>query len=224
MLPMKWAMAAYRLTPRDEQIAAWLARVPWAEVSHVARRFQMHEAKAYERLRALRSAGHCDHVRIWHGRPGAYFAGRRPSPREYEHGRAVVAALVAFELSGHAVTTELEMRRDEAFAGERRWSIALGRGADGRERFHRPDLVLDDAVAVELELAAKGRARLERLLAAHVRLPRYARVVYLVPEGARQTAAALERLAAQAGGRGLIEVRVGVDMLRRNGEERREAA
>jgi hypothetical protein len=217
-------MAAYRLTPRDEQIARWLARVPWAEVGHVARRFGMHDAKAYERLRALRSANLCDHVRIWHGRPGAYFAGKRPSPREYEHDRAVVDALVALELAGHVVTTELEMRRDEAFAGERSWSVALGRGGDGRERFHRPDLVLDDEVAVEVELAAKGRGRLERLLAAYVRSPRYARVVYLVPEGARQTAAALERLAARAGGRGLIEVRVGVEVSRPRVDERRQAA
>jgi hypothetical protein len=32
------------------------------------------------------------------------------------------------------------MRRDEAFAGERRWSVRLSHGTDGRERLHRRPL------------------------------------------------------------------------------------
>jgi hypothetical protein len=52
------------------------------------------------------------------------------------------------------------MRRAVAFAGERRWSVALGRGA---ERFHRRPRARRQG-SVEVELAAKGRARLERLL------------------------------------------------------------
>jgi len=202
-------VTVYRLTERDQTIAAWLERVPWVEVSQLARRFAMHEAKAYERLRALRGAGLVEHVRLWHGRPGAYYAGRAPGPREYDHDHAVTEALIDAERPGLETTSEREMRRAEAFSRERTFSVPLGASGNGAERFHRPDFIVEDGtdVAVEVELSAKGRARLERILAAYVRQTRYERVLYLVPEGARQTAVALEGLAHRAGGAGIIEVR-----------------
>ncbi len=198
-------MTAYRLTLRDGEIAAWLERLPWATADQVARRFGVHPTRAYVRLRALRAAGAVEHQRVWHQGPGAFYVGRAPSVRTWQHDHALAEVLIDAELAGHPTVTEREMRRDEARSGERRWSVPLAAGAT-RELWHRPDLVLDHDYAVEVELTAKGRTRLAAILAAYARSPRYLQVTYLVPEA--HSAQRIAALAVQQGGHGLIVTHV----------------
>jgi hypothetical protein len=75
-----------------------------------------------------------------------------------------------------------------------------GVGPRGQERLHYPDLLLrtadDRRIALELELSAKGRTRLETILAAYGADPRIDGVVYLVDKAAvaRSVTAAARRL------------------------------
>jgi hypothetical protein len=115
----------------------------------------------------------------------------------------VVANLAAsLERAGEETLSEREVLAEERAAGERVFSAALPRG-----RFHRADLLRVDrqgggVEAVEVELTAKGAARLDELLRAWRRAVaerRVNRVVYRCgPATRRHLERAVERTKTRA--------------------------
>jgi len=79
------------------------------------------------------------------------------------HDCAVACEAAQFEAEGWETLSEREIFADERRAGRGRWSAELGQG-----RVHRADLLRwkdrNEVEAVEVELAAKGSARLDELL------------------------------------------------------------
>lgn len=203
-------------------MVGWIGRQRFAEAVQVARRFEMDERNTYRRLRGLAGVGLLGHRRVFHRQPGAYWATRpgleaaglrvRPAEidiRTYEHDR--LAADLAIELEAEfgpsAVKTERELRSRDAAAGELRFGIRRTMST-GRHALHFPDLAIErgevQPLAVEVELTAKGRARLESIITGYVRARHFAGVRYYVAPAATQ---GLQRAIARAEAGHLFDVR-----------------
>ena len=208
--------AGFRLTHRDLEIARWIGRLRFAEARQVARRFGMDERNAYRRLAGLVSLSLLEHRRVFHGVPGIYMATHRgleaaglrlPTPRldvrTYAHELAAATLLIDLEheFGKAAVLTERELRhRDSGVPAEPRYGVFLG-AQRTRRGLHFPDLAVERIeerpLAIELELTAKGRTRLEAIVSAYVRARQIASVrYYLAPAARKGVERAVERLSA----------------------------
>lgn len=206
----------FRVTDRDLAMVRWVGRLRFAEAAQVGRRFGLDERHTYRRLRGLIRAGLLDHRRVFHNQPGAYWAtragldatGLRLPPagidiRTYEHDRlaAVAAIVLEDEFGPDAIVTERELRSLDAAAQTPSYAVARGGQAQlGRSGLHFPDLAVDGRdgrpLAVEVELTAKGRGRLDSIVAGYVRARHIAGVRYYAAPAAR---AGLERAIARTG-------------------------
>jgi hypothetical protein len=185
-----------RINDRDLEVLGFIARFGTVPRAVVARRSGSGRTVTYERERRLRAAGLVEVVRgpgegerlLVATRAGRGACGRpelaaaRPSPATLRH-EALLAALGArLEAGGERVLSEREIVAAERAAGSRLYSADLGHG-----RFHRADLVrlgADGPEAIELELSAKGAARLDAILRAWrfaVAEGRLTRVTYQCP-------------------------------------------
>ncbi|HYI81017.1 MAG TPA: hypothetical protein VEW67_09180 [Thermoleophilaceae bacterium] len=217
------SIRGFRVTRRDLAVVGWLGRLRFAEAAQVARRFALSERHAYRRLRGLVALGLLDHRRVFHNRPGVYWAtragldaaGLRLPPagidiRTYDHDRlaAAVAIDLAGEFSAEAIVTERELRSLDAAAESPRYAVRRG-SADrgGRRGLHFPDLAVNGAdgrpLAVEVELTAKGRGRLDSIVAAYVRARHIAGVRYYAAPSATP---GLERAIARARAESLFDL------------------
>jgi hypothetical protein len=182
-----------RINQRDLEVVELLARYGTVPRQVVSIWSGGGRTVTYERERRLRAAGLIEILRgpgegdrlliATHsgrracGRPE--LAAARPSPATLRHEIALAAFGARLELAGHRVLSEREILAAERAQGSRLYSADLGRG-----RFHRADLVClrpGGAEAIELELSAKGAARLDALLRAWrlaVAERRLTRVVY----------------------------------------------
>lgn len=205
----------FRVTDRDLAMVRWVGRLRFAEAAQVGRRFGLDERHTYRRLRGLVRAGLVDHRRVFHNQPGVYWATRdgldaagvRLPPagidiRTYEHDRLAAVAAIALEdeFGPSAIVTERELRSLDAAAETPRYAVPRGGQAQlGRRGLHFPDLAVDGQdgrpLAVEVELTAKGRGRLDSIVAGYVRARHIAAVRYYAAPAAR---AGLERAIARA--------------------------
>jgi hypothetical protein len=99
------------------------------------------------------------------------------------------------------VVAERVMRSRDAKGLDDPFGVRLGgRGQDGRERLHYPDLLMVDGggrrLAIELEITTKSPQNRERILAGYAADPRIAKVLYVVydPLVARALSASVSRL------------------------------
>lgn len=172
----------------------------------------------YERERRLRDAGLLEVLRgpgegerlLIATRAGRRACGRpelpaaRPSPATLRHEVLLAALGARLELGGERVLSEREILAAERAHGSRLYSADLGHG-----RFHRADLIrlgAEGPEAIELELSAKGAARLDAILRAWrfaVAEGRLARVVYHCPPATRRL---LERAVARTSTAAAIEL------------------
>lgn len=208
----------FRVTDRDLAIVGWLGRLRFAEAAQVSRRFGLGERHAYRRLRGLVAAGLLDHRRVFHNQPGAYWAtragldaaGLRLPPagidiRTYEHDRlaAALAIDLADEFGSDPIVTEREVRSLDAAADTLRYAVVR----PGRRGLHFPDLAVDGSdgrpLAIEVELTAKGRGRLDSIVAGYVRARHIAGVRYYAAPAAMP---GLARAVARARAGSLFDV------------------
>jgi hypothetical protein len=211
----------FRVTARDLEMVRWLGRLRFAEAGQVARRFEMDERNTYRRLRGLVRLDLLAHQRVLHGEPGAYWATRAgldavalllpPAGvdiRTYEHDRLLAATAIRLEheFDRPAVKTERELRSRDATADQPHYAVRRA-GQLGRRGLHFPDLAVDGAdgrpLAVEVELTAKGRGRLDSIVAGYVAARHIAAVRYYAAPAAK---AGLERAIARAGAGELFHV------------------
>lgn len=208
-----------RINHRDLEVLELITRYGTVPREVVARWAGSGRSVAHERERRLRAA---DLVEVLRG-PGegerllvatragrracgrAELAAARPSPATLRHEIALSRLGTALELAGERVLAEREIVAAERAEGAQLYSADLGHG-----RFHRADLLRlgpDGAEAIELELTAKGAARLDALLRAWrfaVAEGRLAGVVYHCPP---RTLRLLERAIARTATGAAIEVR-----------------
>ena len=114
---------------------------------------------------------------------------------------SAVAARLALDLPGREQLSDAELRREEALAGRPIASAVLGE-REGRERLHRPDIVLLGAelpTAIEVELSPKAPQRLLEIVGAWRRASHLGEVVYICRPGVTQRAvlAAVKKAQAQ---------------------------
>jgi hypothetical protein len=207
-----------RINERDLAALEFLARFGTVPREVLARRSGCGRSVAYERERRLRNAGL---IETLHG-PGeggrllfATGAGRRacgrpelaaarPSPATLHHETLLAALGARLEGAGERVLSEREIVAAERAEGTRLYSADLGRG-----RSHRADLLglgPDGPEAIEVELTAKGAARLDAILRAWrfaVAEGRLARVAYHCP---LRTRTLVERAIARTSTTGSIVV------------------
>lgn len=213
----------FRVTERDVAMVAWVGRQRFAEAELVARRFGMDRRNTYRRLRGLVALGLLKHRRVFHGRPGVYWATRLGLAtagvrlpvagvdiRTYEHDRLAVTVAVDLEreFGREAVRTERELRSHDARAAEPRYGIRRRSGRGGDQRgLHFPDLAveLERPLAVEIELTAKGRTRLDSIVGGYVRARHIAGVRYYL---AAQARAGVERAIQRADASDLFDLHV----------------
>jgi len=207
-----------RVTDRDRAILTWLARQRFTTADVIAARFGMDRSRTYRRLRILAAARLVEHHRIFHG-PGVYLATAHgiavadlalpPAKidiRSYHHDLGLAALCAHYELAGHRVLTEREIRTADSFSPTPRYAVPLG-----DRHLHFPDLIINERrglVAIELERTAKRARRLDQILGAYMRARHLAAVRY------HATSPALERWLSRAVARtradALVEV-VGPD-------------
>lgn len=182
----------------------WIGRLRFALAGQVAGRFAMDERNAYRRLRGLVGLGLLEHRRVFHAQPGVYLATvaglqaaevELPRPRvdirTYRHDRIATDVLVELEreFGPAGVVTERELRSREGQSAEGlRYAVRLG-GEATRRGLHFPDLAVESEdgrpLVVEVELAVKGRARLESIVGAYVRGRHVGGVRYYAAPAAR---------------------------------------
>jgi hypothetical protein len=167
-----------RINQRDLEALSLLARYGTVPRRVLARRSGGGRTVTHERERRLRAAGLIEVVRgpregerlLIATRAGRCACGRpdlaaaRPSPATLRHETLLADLGTRLEAAGERVLAEREIVAAERAEGTRIWSADLGHG-----RFHRADLIClgaDGASAIELELSAKGAARLDALLRA----------------------------------------------------------
>jgi hypothetical protein len=189
-----------RINDRDLASLGFLARFGTVPRAVLAHRAGGGRTVTYERERRLRAAGLVEVIpgpgegerlllatragRRACGRPE--LAAARPSPSTLRHETLLAALGARLEAGGERVLSEREIVAAERAAGSRLYSADLG-----RDRFHRPDLIRlcpEGPEAVELELSAKGAARLDAILRAWrfaVAEGRLARVAYHCPPATR---------------------------------------
>jgi hypothetical protein len=222
------------ITDADRSVLGPLAEHRILIAPQVAQLLGVAESTAAQRLRRLQRGGLVEYQRVFAGQPLATWITRRgldaiehrlPAPRVdlrgYRHDVGVgwlwLAARegVFGELTG--LTAEREMRASDARAGGdlgdliAREPFGVGLGIltpHGQPKRHYPDLVLDTRsghrVAVELELTAKSRGRMSRIMTAYASDARVDAVLYLVPTAA--IARLVSDAARQAGIADLVHV------------------
>lgn len=201
----------------------WIGRARFAQAEQVAARFGMDERNTYRRLRGLVALGLLEHRRVFHARPGVYLAtgawlataGVRLPParidiRTYRHDRVATAVSIDLEreFGPAALVTERELRARDAAAPDRpRYAVRIGAQVT-RRGLHFPDLAVevgtDGPLAIEVELAVKGRSRLDSIVGAYVRGRHIAAVRYFAAPAAR---AAVERAVTRASAAELFDIR-----------------
>lgn len=172
------------LTERDKEIIRLINRFGYLTATQVARLMGMSQRVTYRRLRKLAEERYLIHNRVLAGRAGIYRATTRGlMATDIELSRAVVrlltlehnlavadaAAALLERHPGAAWLTERELRRR---AGQK-----FGVGWQG----HIPDGVLvlgNRRFAVEVEMTAKEKRRVEKILRVYLRRSDYSEVWY----------------------------------------------
>jgi hypothetical protein len=219
-----------RITLRDRELLAFAAVHKLVLASQAKALIGVSEDVAAGRLRALRTEGLLYRDRPFDEQPFCYqitrqglgvIESRLPAPKAidragYRHDLGVgwlwLAAQAGVWGEPREVVSERRMRSDDGRAGDRdanRFGVRLGgTGPGGRERLHYPDLLLVDRdghrIAVELELSAKHRGRLEGILAGYAADARIDVVLYLVDR--RSVATAVQASARRLGISDLVHV------------------
>jgi hypothetical protein len=207
-----------RINERDLEVVEFVARYGTVPRGVVSIWSGGGRSVTYEREHRLRDGGLIEVVR-GHGEgerlliathSGRRACGRpelgaaRPSPATLRHETILAAFGARLELAGHRVLSEREIVATERAEGSRLYSADLGRG-----RFHRADLIRlapDGPEAIEIELSAKGAARLDALLRAWrfaVAEGRLARVTYHCPAAVRRL---LERSLSRTATAAMVDV------------------
>ena len=216
---------SFRITDRDREILFWVARMRFATVDQIGRRFGMGRTAAYRRTQALREAGLLERLYAYlpEGpsivlvtRRGLAVGGSRLSlpdvdVRQFVHDRELVEVAIDYELEGSKVYSDREIRSiaraTKDTTGRYRFEVGFLRGH--RRRYHYPDLIVegpDSRIAVELEFADKGSRRLREILEGYCYSAREIdRVVYLV--GTPTLAKRIDRIIGELTMRDRAEVR-----------------
>ncbi len=204
------------LTPRDRDIAGWIALHGAAGAVHVMRRFGLGRSQAHLRLGVLARVGLLERRMLLYQRPALYIATRqglrwtrlsrlgvcRVSPAGFEHAYQVasVAAELHGLLAGWEVLGEREIRDIERMGESLLGSCRVGEyGAE--PRLHRPDLALRGGgrlVVVEVELSLKAPRRLLAICTGWARARHVSHTYYLAaPDVAPAVARAIHAARAE---------------------------
>jgi len=200
----------FRITDRDRELLRFLAAHRFVLAAQVNDFLGRDPAVTYRRLGGLVRCGLVTHRRIFHAQPGIFqitpgglglIDSPLPAPkldlRTYRHdiGAAWLWLKVCAGWLGEpaVVWTEREMhaadKRDRTAPEHQLFGVEVdGTDRVGRPRLHHADLLMTGrdghGTAVELELSAKARGRLESILLGYAHAPRIHRVVYLTDDRA----------------------------------------
>lgn len=179
-----------RLQPRDKEICAFLQRWRYANVQQLAKKFDTSASAMYRRLDKLSQASIIKHEQVLAGKPGVYRClpkGRmladnnlppveRISLHYFRHTIAAVDVALVLEKESPRLLSEQELRSDKGlnvFTNKR------------EKKEHCPDMVayMPDGklVAVEVELTAKNKERIEDIFRWYFQHSEYHEVRYYVP-------------------------------------------
>jgi len=214
------------LTERDKKIIVLINRFGYLTATQVARAMRMSQRVAYRRLQKLTERRYLTHRRILAGQPGIYTVtatGREEINAELgrftvrlqtlPHNLVVAdVALVLLErYPGLVWVTERELRRE---AGQR-----FGFG----QNIHVPDGVLilpnGKRIAVEVEVTAKEKRRVEKIMRGYLRNADYAEVWYFC-----RTPRQVERVKEVAKGYDFVKAFALKDVLTAEGAEKAQEA
>ena len=184
----------------------------------------MPQSNAYRRLRGLESRDLLERRRLLFGEPAVFlatsnglrFADLDLTPRKVSAGgiaHASRATSLCLELEDEfgpdAVVCEREIRAQDGRVDKPCYAVeAGGRLPSGRPRLHFPDLAVtgsSGALAIELELTAKGSNRLASILRAYIRARHLQGVrYYVLPRAERQLRQAVEATRSES----LVDIRL----------------
>jgi hypothetical protein len=207
------------LTEPDLRALAFIAEHRLALPGHVAVLLDTSLDAATARLRRLAQAGYLGKECLFGHQPhyqinrrglaaiGSSLPAPRSDPRVYQHDIGVAWLWLAARAGTfgplEAMVAERRLRSHDGARAPESEPLGVrlgGTGPHGRQRLHYPDLLLKTTdgrrIALELELTAKSRTRLETILAGYGADPRIAGVVYLVerPAIARSVETGARRL------------------------------
>ena len=192
------AKPRYRITTRDREILAWLARMRFARVEQIARRFGMGRTAAYRRVAAMRGANLVKLTPPIFAGPGVSVVTKRGlwvaqsqlglphvDTRQFDHDLELVEIATDYELEGHTVITDREIRSMARTAHPSDERYRVRGGAALNRSWVYPDLIVETEelrFAVELEIAAKSQRRLTDIIWGYLRSRELDHVVYLVTD------------------------------------------
>lgn len=191
---------SFNITDRDREILLWVARMRFAKIDQIARRFGMGRTASYRRVQALKERGLLERCGAYLGEGpgivlvtplGLALGGSGLSlpeidVRQFEHDRELVELVIDYELQGGRVYADRELRsvarKVNDRAGQFRFEVGDLRGRHHR-RYHYPDLIVErpeGRLAVELEFADKGDKRLREILEGYCYARGIDQLVYFV--------------------------------------------
>jgi hypothetical protein len=197
--------SAVRLTDRDLELLAFVARHRLVHTGHVAALLGVAEKRAGDILGRLDRGGYVRPETVFAGQRACYRVRRkgvdaigsglrapRVDLRSFEHDMGLAWLWLAARRGTFGpvreALSERQLRSHDEAPDRTEPPLAVrigGFGPGGRERLHYPDLLLlrpdGRRIALELELTSKSRRRLEGILAAYGADPRIDAVLYLVP-------------------------------------------
>lgn len=176
-------MGNVQITERDIDLLGWVNGLGFVNINHVAERYRISTVTAYARLRKLIQRHLLQHERLVHNKPGLYRVTREgadlgsvslPPIRQisfatYEHNQRVT------ELS-----LKLIAHYSAQFVPERVLRSELEHEGVGY-RGHLSDGVLlleDKKIAIEVELTAKSKRRLQVIFSHYLKTFDYSEVWY----------------------------------------------
>ena len=177
-----------QITERDRVLLEWINRFGYVQVSQIGARWGVSKVTAYGRAKKLIQEGLLEHRRFWYQAPGLYSvsrAGCELAESKLPSIKNISAATIRHQLAVVDLFLQLSKDRSVHFITERELrqeSVQQGIGSNG----HIPDGVLlqdGQKIALEVELTAKSKKRLTRILNQYRKNFEYQQVWYFCGSG-----------------------------------------
>lgn len=177
-----------RLTPRDVEILKFINDFGFVEIGHIIRKFNFKtRPRAYVRLRQLTDAGLVKHDRIFHNQCGIYrVTAKGASYTELPKLTKLNLATYGHDTKIIDLSINLLKRYPTAYWISER-VLKRNKHLEGvGKKGHLSDGILvmsdDTEIAIELELAKKGKARLKKIIDGYVRQFELKKIWYFCSE------------------------------------------
>lgn len=168
-----------KVTKRDIELLTWINRYGFVTINHICKFLNIEKPTAYGYIKRFIKNKYLIHERIFHEQPGVYrvsYSGAKltqhniPAPRKvniinYYHNLKLVDLSFSLTNKNHHITTEREIRHLHLINHKNKPD-------------YTPDGIINNNIALELELTRKSKKRYDKIFKYYLENPQYKEVWY----------------------------------------------